>query len=265
MPWSVGTARSTGGARTGSTPPSVFGRLLDPEAGHFRLAPIAAGLPGHRVERAYVADTLVLRTVHHTPEGSVAVTDALAAEFGARGHELGMNSPAVLLRVVEGLTGRVRMSLDFRPRPEYGLLTPYLHEQPDGGVLAAAGPVVLALHTGGCRRTSTGTGSGRSSRSPPGRWSASTWRTGRRTATPPARLDPVAALAETVQAWQAFRESHRYDGRYPEQVRHSATVLTGLTYARSGAVAAALTTSLPERIGGDRTTTTATPGCGTSR
>ena len=52
--------------------PSVFGRLLDPAAGHWRIAPLAAS----RVERAYRPDTLVLRTVHHTPEGSVAVTDA---------------------------------------------------------------------------------------------------------------------------------------------------------------------------------------------
>ena len=53
-------------------------------------------------------------------------------------------------------------------------------------------------------------------------------------------------------AWQAFRESHHYQGRYAELVRHSATVLQGLTYTRSGAVAAALTTSLPEQLGGDR-------------
>ncbi len=56
----------------------------------------------------------------------------------------------MLIRVVEGLSGRVRMALDFAPRPEYGLLTPYLHEQPDGGVLAGAGPVVLVLHAGVC-------------------------------------------------------------------------------------------------------------------
>ncbi len=64
---------------------SVFARLLDPKAGHFRLAPVGVGGPGYRVERAYRPDTLVLRTVHHTPHGSVAVTDALAAEQSAPG------------------------------------------------------------------------------------------------------------------------------------------------------------------------------------
>lgn len=228
--------------------PSVFGRLLDPEAGYWRLAPLGPS----RVERAYRPDTLVLRTVHHTPEGSVAVTDALAAEVGARGHELGMNSPAVLLRVVEGLSGRVRMGLDFAPRPEYGLLTPYLHERPDGGVLATAGPVALVLR-----------GDGPALRAGRDRVReefevAAGQRVGFDLAyapvhgDPPARLDPLTTLAETVQAWEAYRETHHYDGPYPEPVRLGATVLTGLTYARSGAVAAALTTSLPERCGGDR-------------
>ncbi|MFF5171481.1 glycoside hydrolase family 15 protein [Micromonospora sp. NPDC000089] len=228
--------------------PSVFGRLLDPDAGYWRLAPLAPS----RVERAYHPDTLVLRTVHHTPEGSVAVTDALAAEPGARGHQLGMNSPAVLLRVVEGLSGRVRMGLDLAPRPEYGLLTPYLHDQPDGGVLAAAGPATLTLR-----------GTGQTLRADRDRVRhefevAAGQRVGFDLAyapaygAPPARLDPLVAVVDTTRAWEAYRESHRYDGEYPTQVRHSATVLTGLTYARSGAVAAALTTSLPERIGGDR-------------
>ncbi|MEU4569075.1 glycoside hydrolase family 15 protein [Micromonospora sp. NPDC023956] len=227
--------------------PAVFGRILDDAAGRWQLAPAGAG----RVERAYLPDTLVLRTVHHTPEGSVAVTDALAAEPGARGHELGRNSPAVLLRVVEGLSGRVPMRLDLVPRPEYGLLTPYLREQPDGAVRFEAGPVALQvrggvpLHAGRDRvRTDFAVSAGE--RIGFDLAYAPVYGAG------PACLDPVDALADTVLAWQAFRETHRYRGRHPALVRHSATVLQGLTYTRSGAVAAALTTSLPERLGGDR-------------
>lgn len=231
---------------------SVFGRLLDPNAGHFRLAPVGVGGPGHRVERAYQPDTLVLRTVHHTPHGSVAVTDALAAEMGARAHELGMNSPAVLIRVVEGLSGRVRMALDFAPRPEYGLLTPYLHEQPDGGVLAAAGPVVLVLRAGSLHLRAGVDRVTQEFEVSAGQVIGMDVAFGEAYGDPPARLDPVAVLAETTQAWEAYREMHGYSGRYPDLVRQSATVLTGLTYARSGAVVAALTTSLPEQIGGDR-------------
>ncbi|PWR07539.1 glycoside hydrolase family 15 [Micromonospora acroterricola] len=231
---------------------SVFGRLLDPSAGHFRLAPVGVGGPGYRVERAYQPDSLVLRTVHHTPHGSVAVTDALAAEIGARAHDLGMNSPAVLIRVVEGLTGRVRMALDFVPRPEYGLLTPYLHDQPGGGVLARAGPVTLVLRAAGLPLRAGRDRVTHEFEVSAGQVVGVDVAFGAAYGAPPARLDPLFALAETTRAWEAFRKPHRYPGRYPELVRHSATVLTGLTYARSGAITAALTTSLPEQIGGDR-------------
>ncbi|WP_433537249.1 glycoside hydrolase family 15 protein [Micromonospora sp. CA-249363] len=231
---------------------SVFGRLLDPDGGHFRLAPVGAGGPGHRVERAYRPETLILRTVHHTPHGSVSVTDALAAEPGARAHELGMNSPAVLVRVVEGLSGRVRMALDFAPRPEYGLLTPYLHEQPGGAVVADAGPVVLVLRAGGMPLRASRDRVTHEFEVSSGQVVGIDVAFGQAYGTPPVQVDPLAALADTTRAWEAFRDTHTYSGRYPELVRHSATVLTGLTYARSGAVAAALTSSLPEQIGGDR-------------
>ncbi|MEV1143351.1 glycoside hydrolase family 15 protein [Micromonospora sp. NPDC049799] len=232
--------------------PSVFARLLDPGAGHWRLAPVGAGVAGHRVERSYLPDTLVLRTVHHTPEGSVAVTDALAAEIGARGHELGMNSPAVLLRRVEGLTGRVRMALDFAPRPDHGLLRPYLHHEPDGAVLFAAGAVLLELRAEGVPLRAGRDRVEAEFEVAAGDDVSFAVAYGRTYGDRPVRLAPATGLAETVQAWQAYRETHRYDGRYADVVRRSAVVLTGLTYTRSGAVAAALTTSLPERTGGDR-------------
>ncbi|MER7165561.1 glycoside hydrolase family 15 protein [Micromonospora sp. NPDC000207] len=228
--------------------PSVFGRLLDPRAGHWRIAPTRPG----RVERHYHPGTLVLRTVHHTEQGSVAVTDTLAAEPGARGHELGRNSPAVLLRVVEGLTGRVPMRLDYAPRPEYGQLTPYLHEVLDGSVLAAAGRVTLLLRGGGVTLRADHDRVRHDFTVSAGETVAFDLAYAPAYGHPPARLEPVAALADTVAAWEAFRETHRYDGEYADLVRHSATVLTGLTYARSGAVVAAATTSLPERISGDR-------------
>ncbi|MEV5695332.1 glycoside hydrolase family 15 protein [Micromonospora globbae] len=231
---------------------AVFARLLGPDAGHFQLGPVGAGGAGHRVERAYHPDTLVLRSVHHTPEGSVAVTDALAAEVGARAHELGMNSPGVLIRVVEGLSGRVRMGLDFVPRPEHGLLTPYLYDQPDGSVLATAGPVALVLGARGLPLRAGRDSVRQEFEVSAGQVVGFHLAYGGTYGEPPVRVDPLTTLAETIQAWEAYRETHTYPGRYPELVRPSATVLTGLTYARSGAVAAALTTSLPEKLGGDR-------------
>jgi GH15 family glucan-1,4-alpha-glucosidase len=226
--------------------PSVFGRLLDPDAGHWALCPVAGS--ARRVERAYLDDSLVLRTVHHTADGAVAVTEGLVAEPGARGHELGQNSAMVLARVVEGLSGTVRMGCDYSPRPDYGLIVPYLHCQ-DTQVLAGAGPLTLALRgpvplncTHGRAYAEFDVAAGQVL----GFDLASAPAYG----PPPRQLDPVRALAETVEAWQVIREQHPYHGRYPDLVRRSSLVVQGLTYRPSGAVVAAATTSLPERLGG---------------
>ncbi|MEV4812204.1 glycoside hydrolase family 15 protein [Micromonospora avicenniae] len=230
--------------------PSVFGRILDPDAGHWVLRP-AGERNGRRIERTYLGDTLVLRTVHQTDGGSVAVTEALASEPGARGHDLGSASPAVLARTVEGLSGRVRMSTDFVPRPEYGLLTPHLHCQPNR-VVAAAGPVSLTLRAGvplTCERGRVHAEFDVSAGQVVGFDLAYAPSFG---GPPAAELDPVAAIAETVHAWQVLQDGHHYDGRYPDLVRRSSVILQGLTYRPSGAVVAAATTSLPEQLGGDR-------------
>nr|MDT0662272.1 glycoside hydrolase family 15 protein [Micromonospora sp. DSM 115978] len=241
--------------------PSVFGRLLDPAAGHWSLRP--AG-PSDRIERGYLPDTLVLRTVHHTRDGSVAVTDALAAQPGARGHELGERSPAVLVRVVEGRTGRVRVRTEFRPRPEYGTLTPYLHHEPagptrpaarDGGrprLLAAAGPTTLLLRGDVPLTVERSTGYAEFDVPAGATIGFDLAHAPAYAGPPPTGLDPVPTLADTVAAWRSLRAIHRYRGRFPDLVRHSALVLQGLTYVPSGAVVAAATTSLPELPGGDR-------------
>jgi len=227
--------------------PSAFGRLLDADAGYWAVRPAIGG----RTERTYLGESLVLRTVHHTDGGTVAVTDALVAEPGARGHRLGANSPAVLVRVVEGLSGTVRMRSEFLPRPEYGRLTPYLTGTADG-VVAEAGPVTLTLRAG----VPLAAGDGQVD-------AEFTVAAGQVVAfdlayapayggPPPARLDPLAAVADTVAAWESLGKIHRYNGRYPSHVRRSAVILQGLTYVPSGAVVAAATTSLPERVGADR-------------
>jgi GH15 family glucan-1,4-alpha-glucosidase len=110
--------------------PSVFGRLLDDDAGHWVIQPDG----DFTCERAYLDDTLVLRTVFTTRDGSVAVTDALALEPGARGHHLGLRSPRLLSLLVQGLSGEVPIRLEYRPRFKYGLVTAYLTERPDGGL-----------------------------------------------------------------------------------------------------------------------------------
>jgi len=78
--------------------PALFSRLLDPDAGHFSIAPTAP----YTVTRAYVPGTLVLETTFTTDDGVVRLTDALAFPEGQRGHDLGKDAPHELLRSVAG-------------------------------------------------------------------------------------------------------------------------------------------------------------------
>ncbi|MFC0005420.1 glycoside hydrolase family 15 protein [Micromonospora siamensis] len=227
--------------------PSVFGRLLGDDAGHWSIRPEGE----FTSERSYLDDTLVLRTVFHTAHGSVAVTDALALEPGARGHDIGRRSPGVLARLVEGLSGEVPMRLDYRPRFEYGRVDAYLTED-DGVVRATAGadrlalrgavPLTYGVGKAGARFTAR---AGRSYGFTLGY--APTYGGG-----DPVLPDADRVVAEAVTGWRSWAGLHDYRGLYRDQVRRSAMVVQGMTYGPSGAIVAAATTSLPEEIGGDR-------------
>ena len=123
--------------------PSVFARLLDEGGGHWSIWPAGP----FEVERAYLEGTMVLRTEFRTPRGRVALTDALAFGEGERGHEIGMRSPHVLLRRVEGIEGEVELALEFVPRLEYGLTEPLVLPTA-GGVVVRGGPAELRLVSG---------------------------------------------------------------------------------------------------------------------
>ncbi|MEJ7787366.1 MAG: glycoside hydrolase family 15 protein [Solirubrobacteraceae bacterium] len=225
--------------------PSVFGRLLGPDAGHWSLRPTAE----FETDRAYVGDTLVLRTVYTTSGGEVSVTDALGLELGARGHDIGRRSPHVVLRTVEGRRGAVAMTTELVPRMEYGLTVPHIAGSPEQAI-ARGGPVRLTLTAPlalSCR---------------PGRVEAAfTVHEGERVdfrlafapsfeGSSTAEPTDEATLEDTIAAWESWVGLHTgYDGRHAEAVRRSSLVLQGLTYQPTGAVVAAATTSLPEAIG----------------
>jgi GH15 family glucan-1,4-alpha-glucosidase len=227
--------------------PSVFGRLLDDRGGHWSIQPIEE----FTSERAYLDDTLVLRTVFTTSTGSVAVTDALALEPGARGHDIGLRSPRVMARVVQGLSGEVPMRLHYRPRFEYGLVTPYLLER-QGALEATAGADRLMLHSSvplACGEgEATGTFTvGAESSEQFALCYVPTYDGG-----PPKIGMAEDIVANAVAGWRSWAGLHEYHGLYREQVRRSAMVVQGMTYQPSGAVVAALTTSVPEEVGGER-------------
>lgn len=227
--------------------PSVFARLLDDDAGHWVIRPEGR----FSTERAYLTDTLVLRTVFTTATGSVAVTDALALGPGARGHEVGLHSPRVLARVVRGLSGEVPLRMHYRPRLEYGRMVPQLVQQDDALVVTAAS-TRLDLRTTISLMCELGEAFG-----------SFTVRAGETQhftlgyapaydAEPPAVLDAEQAIDNAVEGWRSWMGLHDYRGLYPEQVRRSALVVQGMTYRPSGAVVAAPTMSLPEELGGER-------------
>jgi GH15 family glucan-1,4-alpha-glucosidase len=230
--------------------PSVFGRILDERAGHWSIRPTGVA----DVSRRYVDDTMLLETTFRTATGTVVLVDALAVGPNERGHALGADSPAVLLRQVTGVAGDVELELAYEPRPEYGLIYPLLNPV-EGGITARGGADVLTLsspvpievdefvgrarfHVGAGATVGFGLNHASTSEPPPKLWSQ----------------DEIGArLDDTKRGWHTWSELHQsYDGPWHELVHHSGRVLYALTYYPTGAICAAATTSLPETPGGSR-------------
>jgi GH15 family glucan-1,4-alpha-glucosidase len=230
--------------------PSVFGRLLDDDAGHWSIRPAGA----YTSSRRYVGRSLVLETTFRTPAGVAVLTDALACGPDERGHSLGRGSPHLLIRTVECSEGSVDLDFAYAPRPEYGLLKPLLSNA-GGTVTARGGAEWLVLST---PRELELAGSVATTRITLGQGQTARFAMHRSTlGDQPAHLWTDAQIADrltaTLAAWESWSALHqRYDGPWHELVQHSGRVLQGLTYQLSGAIVAAATTSLPERAGGER-------------
>jgi GH15 family glucan-1,4-alpha-glucosidase len=217
---------------------ACFAALLgDTENGRWRIAPQDAV---RAVRRRYRRDTLVLETDFDTPEGSVRVIDFMPP---------GTQPPRVV-RVVEGLRGQVPMHLDLRLRFDYGHTRPRLRRV-DGARVAIAGPDSIWL------RTPVETHDNDAALHATFVVAAGevlpfdlSWLPSHEHA--PDRIDPVGALADTESFWTDWISSCTYDGEWREAVVRSLITLKALTYAPTGAIVAAPTTSLPEQLGGVR-------------
>ncbi|MGX7675029.1 glycoside hydrolase family 15 protein [Plantactinospora sp. DSM 117369] len=221
--------------------PSVFARLLDESGGHWWIRPAGE----YRVERSYLQDTLVLRTVFNTEEGSVAVTDALTLGRG-RGHDIGRSPPGLLLRLVEGLAGEVPMVMSYAPHFEYGRVRAYLEPRGQTVIGTATGATLgmTASVPVDCQETTASS----SFTIGPGQresFSLAYWSSYREDA--PIPPDVPAVLSDTVEGWRSWMAEHDYQGEHSELVRRSTLLLMGLTYQPSGGVVAAATTSVPVR------------------
>ncbi|MEP6997828.1 MAG: glycoside hydrolase family 15 protein [Betaproteobacteria bacterium] len=218
--------------------PACFAALLGtPDHGRWLLAPRDAV---RRVHRRYRDQTLVLETEFHTAGGAVRVIDCMPP----------WEERTDIVRVVEGLRGRVSMRMELVIRGGYGAIVPWVRRV-DGALLATAGPESLELRADVPVR-----GKGFTT------VAAFSVARGERVAfvlthfashlPRPLPIDPDAALDDTARSWVTWSARCTYDGRWNDAVVRSLITLKALTYAPTGGIAAAVTTSLPEAIGGVR-------------
>ena len=230
--------------------PSVFGRLLDDDAGHWSIRPSAP----FEVTRRYLRGTMVLETTMRTGTGTLIIADALLVGAENTGHRLGAGAPHVLARRVTCVSGEVAIDIEYRPRPEYGLIAPLLSAV-DGGITSRGGAEWLVLSSPVPLDVGPAVAVGSAS-IPAGR----TLYFGMQRSTleeTPARVWTQAELGAgfdaTVAAWRSWSDLHQtYDGAWREEVLRGGLVLQALSFQPSGAIVAAATTSLPEGVGGER-------------
>lgn len=218
--------------------PACFAALLGtPEHGRWLIAPAT---PGLATRRRYRPQTLVLETDFETDAGAVTVVDCMPVQ---------RHTPT-LVRVVEGKQGVVPMRLELIIRLDYGSLIPWVRRTPDG-LLAVGGSNALRLHTpvplrGEDFRTVAEFTVSAGQRVP----FTLTWHPSHQPE-PPAQ-DPEAAIGQTDAWWRNWSQRCTYEDEGQEAVTRSLITLKALTYAPTGGLVAAPTTSLPERLGGVR-------------
>ncbi|MET9881854.1 glycoside hydrolase family 15 protein [Streptomyces sp. NPDC006430] len=223
---------------------ACFAALLgDEENGHWRIAPAGAADGERCTRRAYVDGTLVLESYWDTPDGgSVKVTDFMPQR----------DSAPDVMRIVEGLAGEVTMRSTLRLRFDYGHVVPWVRRSV-GQRVAVAGPDSVWFRSEPPVRT---WGEDNSTRSEftvvAGERVAFvlTWHASHEPRPEP--IDPYAAREMCLADWRDWSAQCRYEGPYREAVIRSLITLKALTYAPTGGIAAAATTSLPEELGGVR-------------
>ena len=244
---------------------SAFGRLLDWERGGYcSITPTAA--EPWEYTRAYLEDTLVLRTSLHSSAGEVQVLDCFTIDPPAEGEDGGAGTAGErsrnerrILRVIEGQRGAVELEIRVVPRFDYGAVRPWirrhgyrLHSAIGGndGLIVWCEQGEMVEDPAHSLVTRIRVGAGERVRltltyRPPEEIDAQAVRE-----PDPQQLD--ARLQETIGWWRRWAGGLRLDSRDEPGVKRSAITLKALTYAPTGAIVAAPTTSLPECVGGER-------------
>lgn len=228
--------------------PAIFTCLLDRErGGHWSISPVTP----HRTTRRYIEHTNILQTEFHSAGGTAILTDLMPVASEEHKHKVLVPDHEVL-RQVECRDGEVELAMEFWPRAYYGRDEVKVRDRGKLGLAIELGRGVYWLRSTHAMKIMDAAASAHI-----------TLRAGERaqfslsySEDAPAVLcclgDAAAnSIARSQHWWAQWAERAKYEGPYREAVLRSALVLKLLSYAPSGAIIAAPTTSLPERIGGD--------------
>ena len=217
---------------------ACFAALLGtPEHGRWLVAPYDEA----RITRRYRPDTLILETDFETRDGAATLIDFMP--FGGEHSEI--------VRLVVGTQGKVRMHTELVLRFGYGAVVPWVTRLENGALRAIAGPDMAVLrtpvHLRGKDMTTVGDFTIGAGETIP---LVLTYARSHKVL--PDTLDPTASLEGTEKFWQEWSAKCRPAGEWSAAVKRSMITLKALTYAATGGIVAAPTTSLPERLGGQR-------------
>jgi GH15 family glucan-1,4-alpha-glucosidase len=218
---------------------ACFAALLGTsENGRWLIAPVSAS---PNVSRRYLADTLILETEFRTETGTATVVDFMPATDGE----------ADLVRIVFGRSGEVKFHTELVIRFGYGAIVPWVTRTEDGAINAIAGPERMVLQTPvvlyGEDLKTVGEFTVSAGQSVPFVLSF-----GPSFETSAAPIDPFKAMETTAQFWRQWSGRCPDLGPWTGSVKRSLITLKALTYAPTGGIVAAVTTSLPERLAGSR-------------
>ncbi len=219
---------------------ACFAALLDtPRAGRWRIATADGST---RITRRYRPGTLILETIFETDDGAARLIDFMPVD----------GTGSSIVRIVQGLRGRVPLCFELALRFEYGAVIPWVTRLRTGfGVRMVAGPALVVLH-------STVPLEGRDFTTvaeftaEPGDEAYFVLAYGPSHLPTPAVPDPDRALVATEAFWTDWCHRGTYRGEWRDAVQRSLLTLKALTFAETGGIVAAPTTSLPEQIGGTR-------------
>jgi GH15 family glucan-1,4-alpha-glucosidase len=201
--------------------------------------------PAHQtpvITRSYRADTMVLETLFSTPDGDFALIDFMP---------VGTDRPSIV-RVIEGRRGRVAVDMALTLRFDYGATVPWVTRlDDDSGLSAISGPNMVVLRTP-VETQGRDLSTVASFTVTEGETIPFVLSHGPSHVPPPLPFDPILALHQTETFWRDWSSRCTYRGPYRDAVASSLRTLKALTYAATGGIVAAPTTSLPEQPGGVR-------------